>query len=260
MPDYTLTYSPDVQGWPSFYSFHPDFMIGMNNYFYSFKGGNLYRHNTNDTRNQFYGTNYPSTVKSVFNGNPTENTLWKTIELESDNAWATQLQTNIQSGVIASTNYKKKEAVWFAFVRNTQAVNPSQFVLRSVNGLGNCDTVDSGDLSAVVVSFTFNLGTMISIGDYVWSGTAPTYVGQITAVDQTNNTITVDTTVNYPFGNQTGTAPVAGDFILYAKDITAESHGVLGAYCVFDLELEVGEAQNANELFLVEADIMKSYP
>jgi V8-like Glu-specific endopeptidase len=113
MPDYTLTYSPDVQGWPSFYSFHPDFMIGMNNYFYSFKGGNLYRHNTNDTRNQFYGTNYPSTVKSVFNGNPTENTLWKTIELESDNAWATQLQTNIQSGAIASAYYKKKEAVWF---------------------------------------------------------------------------------------------------------------------------------------------------
>ena len=44
---YTLTYNPDASGmlskeggWPSFYSFMPDYMIGMNNYFYSFKRGN----------------------------------------------------------------------------------------------------------------------------------------------------------------------------------------------------------------------------
>ena len=41
---YTLSYNPDAAGvlsqeggWPSFYSFLPDYMIGMNNYFYSFK-------------------------------------------------------------------------------------------------------------------------------------------------------------------------------------------------------------------------------
>lgn len=54
MPFNTLTYSPMVQGWPSFYSYNPDWMIGMNNYFYSFKGGNLYRHNSNSLRNTFY--------------------------------------------------------------------------------------------------------------------------------------------------------------------------------------------------------------
>ena len=53
----TLTYSPDVKGWPSFYSYIPEWMAGMNNYFYSFKGGNLYRHNTNEIRNQYYGVN-----------------------------------------------------------------------------------------------------------------------------------------------------------------------------------------------------------
>ena len=49
MPDttnYTLSYSDKSEGWPSFYSFIPDFMIGMNSYFYTFSGGNLYRHNT----------------------------------------------------------------------------------------------------------------------------------------------------------------------------------------------------------------------
>jgi hypothetical protein len=55
MAAYTLTYSEGVEGWASFYSFLPDWMIGMNNYFYTFKGGNLYRHNVNNTRNNFYG-------------------------------------------------------------------------------------------------------------------------------------------------------------------------------------------------------------
>ena len=50
--NYTLTYSDKSEGWPSFYSFIPDYMIGMNSYFYTFKNGNLYRHNTNDIRNQ----------------------------------------------------------------------------------------------------------------------------------------------------------------------------------------------------------------
>jgi len=55
MPNYTLTYDEGVQGFPSFYSYYPDFMIGMNNYFYTFNGGNLYRHNVNESRNNFYG-------------------------------------------------------------------------------------------------------------------------------------------------------------------------------------------------------------
>ncbi len=35
--NYTLSYSEGVQGWTSFFSFYPDWMIGMNNYFYTFK-------------------------------------------------------------------------------------------------------------------------------------------------------------------------------------------------------------------------------
>jgi len=81
--EYTLTYSDSAAGWPSFYSFIPDWMIGMNNYFYTFKGGNLYRHNVNTNRNTFYyewwlqlgnpdGAFTPSRVTSVFNDVPLE--------------------------------------------------------------------------------------------------------------------------------------------------------------------------------------------
>jgi hypothetical protein len=49
--EYTLTYSQQTQGWPSFYSFNPDWIIGMNNFLYTFKGGDLYKHNVNNARN-----------------------------------------------------------------------------------------------------------------------------------------------------------------------------------------------------------------
>jgi len=32
MANYTLTYSESAQGWPSFYSYYPDFMIGTSYY------------------------------------------------------------------------------------------------------------------------------------------------------------------------------------------------------------------------------------
>ena len=91
MANYTLTYDEGVQGFPSFYSYYPDWMIGMNNYFYTFKGGNLYRHNVNENRNTFYSqwwiqvTNDPNTtldfspskMESVLNTSPLENKLFK---------------------------------------------------------------------------------------------------------------------------------------------------------------------------------------
>jgi hypothetical protein len=52
---YTLTYSETAQGWPSFYSFTPERMIGMNNHFYSFDEGKLYQHNSDAVgRNNFH--------------------------------------------------------------------------------------------------------------------------------------------------------------------------------------------------------------
>ena len=81
---YTISYSEAVKGFPSYYSFQPDYMIGMNQHFYSFKGGNLWKHNTNELRNNYYGVQYNSMVRGVFNTSPLENKKFKTISLESD--------------------------------------------------------------------------------------------------------------------------------------------------------------------------------
>ena len=84
MPNYTLTYSPPAEGWPSFYSFEPEWIQGMNQYLYTFSGGNIFRHNTNEVRNNFYGTQFNSTIQSVFNDEPIVNKIFKTLAIEGN--------------------------------------------------------------------------------------------------------------------------------------------------------------------------------
>lgn len=265
MPNYTLTYSEDVKGFPSFYSYNPDWMIGMNNYFYTFYEGNLFRHNVNEVRNNYYGIQYASTLKSVFNDLPLDNKLFKTLAFEGDNGWESNLITDIQdSGYIDSGWLEKKEQTWYGFVRNLGDIPalPSEYPLRSLNGIGRSSVVAIGvGTSQVDFSLNVSIGNIISIGDILYFAVGPAYntpqlAGQVTQVNVnirgSINNIVIDTTI-------AGTIPIVGQtpYFLFIKNSVAESHGVLGHYCVFDI-------QNINtakvELFSVESEVMKSFP
>jgi hypothetical protein len=264
--EYTLTYSEMVEGWVSFYSYIPDWMIGMNNYFYTFNKGNLYRHNTNVLRNNFYGVQYSSSIQSVFNDAVLENKLFKTVAIQGDDSWEAALITDIQdSGSVQASWYEKKEQVYFAFVRNlgTSPANPSEYALRSLGGIGRSNVVTTGGGNAFVYfDNAISLGSIMSVGDYLYFAIPPNYnapilAGQIIAISQ--NIITTNT--NYIQINTAipGTSPILGQtpYFLYMKNSVAESHGVLGHYCVFTLE-------NSNtdkvEMFQFQSDVMKSYP
>ncbi len=265
MAEYTLSYSERVQGWTSFYSFIPDWMIGMNNYFYTFKGGNLYRHNVNSVRNNFYGTQYSSTLQTVFNDVPLQNKLFKTLNIEGDDAWEATMETDIQTtGFIEYPWFEKKEGSWFAFVRNSGTVPAltDEYALRSLNGVGRSASI-TGPAGALVINFSIAplvaIGSIASIGDYLYYAlppyTTPVLCGEITDIIQDypagNNYFIVDTTAGGAI------PPIQDPYFLYIKNSVAESHGVLGHYCVVDIE-------NTNtskvELFAIESEVMKSYP
>ena len=278
MANYTLTYDEGVQGFPSFYSYYPDWMIGMNNYFYTFKGGNLYRHNVNERRNTFYSDWWirvtgdpdtalsfsPSYMQSVFNMSPLENKLFKTINIEGDDAWATEIATDIQdSGFIDYDYFEKKEQSWYAFIRNEGlGSTPSQapeLSLRSLNGIGQSTTVSIvGTTTTINFGTSVDTGSILSVGDYFYflaSGT-PVYAGDITAINldlrRGVNNVVIDTSA-------VGTFPVPSNVetFLFIKNSIAESHGVLGHYAVFTLTY----SENTKvELFAVESEVMKSYP
>lgn len=268
MANYTLTYSEGVEGWPSFYSFYPDLMIGMNNYFYTFKGGNLYRHNVNETRNNFYGVQSVSRLQSVFNDGPLDNKVFKTINLEGNDSWKAEMQSDTQfNGLIEKSWFERKENSLFAFIRSTGSTPASsaQYPLRSVNGIGRSSVI-SGTGNAVQVNFSISptlisIGSIISIGDYLYYSLPPSYstpilFGRVTniQVDYPNslNRITVDSTI------AGATIPsIQNPYIMYIKNAVAESHGILGHYCVFTLE---NNETFKVELFAVQSDVMKSYP
>ncbi len=246
MAEVTLSYSPGVKGWPSFYSFIPEWTQGMNNYLYTFKNGQLYRHNTNSLRNNFYGVQYNTTIKSVFNKSSLENKLFKTLVLESDAPWSATLETDLpQVGSIASTYFEKKEGNYFAFIRFLET--DINLLMRYANGIGGVDTVDATTPTATTLTFTVSVGSIISIGDMIYYGTTPSLGGVVTGIN--GKVITIDTT--------SGSAPSNGDFILYVKNTVAESHGVMGHYCEYEL---TNDSTSKVELFSVGSESMKSFP
>ena len=259
--EYTLSYSQGVAGWVSFYSYYPDWMIGMNNFFYTFKGGNIYRHNVNTARNTFYGEFTPTTIQSVFNNSALENKLFKTINLEGDAPWSADLETDLQvSGFINQGWFEKKEASYYAFVRNNTI---GEFALRSLNGIGNSLTVTGAGTTSATINFSvfplISIGSIISVGDYVYFGHPnPSFAGQVTAinVDLPNglNQIVINNAMTSPLSV---TIPSNVNFFFYVKNSVAESHGVLGHYCTFTLQ---NDYDTKIELFAVESEVMKSFP
>lgn len=261
----TITYSDLVKGWPSRYSFNPDFMLGCNSHFYTFKEGNLFRHNTNERRNNFYGEDYPSIITTVFNQDILSNKVYKTISLQGDSGWSAELSTDIQEGsFIESDWFEKKEEVWFGFIRNPNEVPAvlDEFVSRSATGIGRSIAV-SGIATAKKIDFQISptivsIGNIVSVGDYLYFAvppfTNPQYCGRITNIVQNyvnnDNYLIVDTTGGTQPTNQT-------DYFVALKNGTAESMGILGHLCIITLESDSTEKV---ELFSVETEIMKSFP
>lgn len=259
LQSHTLTYKHENQGWPSFYSFIPEFIIGMNAYLYTFSGGNLFRHNTNDNRNEYYGVSgalAPSTLTSVFNPEPTLSIkLFKTLSFESNAAWdCERLLTDLSQGNVDELNFEQKEGEWYAYVRHNVGV--TNFALRYANGLGTISIPPTGPAAARIITFASSIGNILNIGATAYlltNGATPLIVGTIEGLDKNNNTITLDET------NPGGGTPVPaqGDFLLFVNNTLAESYGMRGYFMEFKLS---NNDITPVELFSVGSSVMKSFP
>jgi hypothetical protein len=83
---------------------------------------------------------------------------------------------------------------------------------------------------------------------------SPLWAGQVTQVN-----INIRAGINNIIVNTTGATPIVGQtsYFLFIKNSIAESQGVLGHYCVFDIE---NNSTTKVELFSVESEVMKSFP
>ena len=91
----TLAFDERVLGWTSFFSYAPDQTLSLQNNYYSFKNGGLYKHyDLSQTRNTFYkniATGLPevfdSSIKFVFNPQVSASKVFKTVNYEGGNGW-----------------------------------------------------------------------------------------------------------------------------------------------------------------------------
>ena len=83
----TLTFDDKVNGWSSFLTYKPNFGGSIASNFYTWNGGDLYKHYSSSSKNTFYGEFQPSTITIISNQNPSLVKHYKTINYEGTNNW-----------------------------------------------------------------------------------------------------------------------------------------------------------------------------
>jgi hypothetical protein len=236
---YTLTHSEKSKGWTSFWSFMPDFMLKMNNRFYSIKNGQLHLHNEDTGHaNSFYGTSYPSKLKMIFNEANGEDKIFKTIVLEGNRPWNVAVKTNMANSTIKSTEFEQKESRFFGYIRKNE--DPNDYHGNTIQGVGVIKSI-----SGLVISFS-SVSNQVSTGDVFFQldGNTETPIGTIE--HKTINTITL-----HSFANQ----PVVGLFGFSKKNARIEGGEIRGYYMEVDLEFN---EDSKMELFAVNTNATKS--
>ena len=93
----TVTFSEGAKGWVSFKSFIPESGVSINNNYYTFKQGSMWKHHVNPIRNNFYGVmpgdNEFSYVELIFNDLPSSVKNYQTIKYEGSQARINQFTT-----------------------------------------------------------------------------------------------------------------------------------------------------------------------
>lgn len=170
--DFTVAYNFRRDIWSSFYSFIGEGYAELNNVLYSFKNGKAYSHNTNSSRNSFYGTNYISKVEIVSNQNPSMVKTWESINLEGDTAWDFTTYTTDQTAS-KITSLTKKERLFYSHIpRDTSSISTSQFVT-----LGTVTAISSGNKIKIgnpINKIPFGYGDLIYANGSATSATITT--------------------------------------------------------------------------------------
>ena len=235
----TITYSDNADGWTSFWDYYPDWMIGMSNVFYSWKDGSLWKQNSDQvSRGNFYGTSFPSTIKTIFNEDSASNKMFKTLSLDSTNPWAATMLTDLDNGSIQSNEYLEKEGGWHAYMRASNATSNSNNLL-STQGVGNTSPTSAAGTTA---TFPFVIGTKLGVGDRVFFNNI--FTGTIVSATTTTITITG------------GTFPAGVGYVYIVKNSIAESFGLRGYYMEVELSVQQGSEV---ELYSVSSSLFKSY-
>ena len=199
----TLSFTEKVNGWTSFKSFLPENSLSTNGSYYSFKDGNIWLHNKNLTRMNFYGSQPTegASVKFIFNDAPGSIKSFKSLNYEGTSGWkASTISTENESGSVPV--FVEKEGKYFNFIQGDDH-NIDNLKLESftIQGIGSPASVD---ISSYAKYFTHTVTAIDSA-----SNVAPKKW-------KLNNSATFDSDeLTISFNDTTGTMSSAFDAVFY---------------------------------------------
>ena len=210
----TISFNESTNGWVSFRGYALEQGVSLNNTYYTFKNGKLWEHGVDpgsSARNNFYGTQYFSSVTPVFNDMPSSVKSFNLLNYEGSQArvilvnddstsdqvspgfqeyynnvsregwYVESISTDQQVGRVLE--FKEKEGKWF----NSISGDPTSWT----NTLGGGDGSGSGNLDSQEISFQ-GLGTANSVGNTNTSAGTLRTITAIMSSDQGFNTVVGD--------------------------------------------------------------------
>ena len=267
-------------GWNTTLSYIPEAGISLNNDYYTFKNGNLYEH-SNQVRSNFYGVQDSTTVTPIFNDAPTSIKNFKTLSYEGTAGWTAAIETQKQVGTQGNpvpsdplyvpsitgtvstwkeregiyfnyimgdgTSWKKKESLFFNFIKGKATtlsnIDTEEF---SVQGLGNVLTYNS---TSNIITINGEVNDSLQAGDIIYSlQPALRVIGTVQSVDRDSNSFRLLTASPTPL-------PVAGNFMLFAKDSEVNTSGIIGYYAETKMTTT---SSSKEELFAVNSEVFIS--
>lgn len=163
----TVAYGPKIQFWLTRYSFTPELYANIQNRFFSFNGGIMYRHNTNDTYNEFYGNTFPTTFTIISRGSPSQVKTYNALSLEGDSAnWSVALTNNTQAANIGTAEWDEREGMYYTHIGRDEGTDNDNTSFRV--HLGEIASIDG-----TTVTFNSRISNLpFGIGDAVYQTNA----------------------------------------------------------------------------------------
>jgi len=118
LSSYTLAFDEIKNCYTSFYSFAPEWMTAYENKLATFKNGGLYVHDSS-TQNNFYGTQYSSSVTFVFNKDNIIKKTFNNVTIDATDYWTSPTVGDVNTSLsqvsnIVSSDYEINEGLYHA--------------------------------------------------------------------------------------------------------------------------------------------------
>lgn len=159
----TLAFNENANKFVTYYSYKPEFMIKFIDGFFSAKNGELWEHNVNEIRNNFYGEQFSSKITFHINLNPTEVKNFYSLRQKSNKVWSVpeiiieprKGKSNGQLSRLKKGRFKSLQGDWFAdFLKDMsdpRFVDSLEALMKGADLQGNIMkiTVQNDDIVAV---------------------------------------------------------------------------------------------------------------